>query len=65
MVRGILAARVPPRGRLADGWFPMVGPGPQLDKALGCCVRPPSRRAGTRWPSRWKAESPGGAAPKN
>ncbi|BBU22712.1 LLM class F420-dependent oxidoreductase [Mycobacterium xenopi] len=22
-------------GRLADGWFPMVGPGPQLDKALG------------------------------
>jgi hypothetical protein len=21
-------------GRLADGWFPMVGPGPQLDDAL-------------------------------
>jgi alkanesulfonate monooxygenase SsuD/methylene tetrahydromethanopterin reductase-like flavin-dependent oxidoreductase (luciferase family) len=21
-------------GRLADGWFPMVGPGPQLDEAL-------------------------------
>jgi probable F420-dependent oxidoreductase len=32
-------------GRLGDGWFPMVGPGPQLDMALGL-VRQAATEAG-------------------
>ncbi|MBO0866855.1 MAG: LLM class F420-dependent oxidoreductase, partial [Mycobacterium sp.] len=32
-------------GRLGDGWFPMVGPGPQLERALGA-VRQAATEAG-------------------
>lgn len=32
-------------GRLGDGWFPMVGPGPKLDRALGA-VRQAATEAG-------------------
>ena len=35
-------------GRLADGWFPQVPPGPHLDEARAIVDAPPSRPGATR-----------------
>ena len=49
-------------GRIADGWFPLTGPGPRLDAALATVRTPPPRRGATPAPSASKAESSAGDA---
>ena len=51
-------------GRLADGWFPLVQPGEQLDAARAL-VDESALAAGprSRRPSAWRAGSTGGATP--
>ena len=47
-------------GRLADGWFPMMAPGPKLDEARRIVAEAASRRpAGTRPAWAWKGACAG------
>ena len=50
-------------GRLADGWFPRVVPGPQLDEARAIIHRSRSRADETPTRSSWNASSSGLAMP--
>ena len=46
-------------GRLADGWFPQVAPGPKLDEATPSSPTPRTRPAATLRRSGWRAGSAG------
>ena len=46
-------------GRLADGWFPMMGPGPQLDEARRIVTDAAARPAATRPALAWKGACAG------
>ena len=44
-------------GRLADGWFPLIAPGSQLEEALAVIETAASRRAGILRRSGWRGSS--------
>ena len=46
-------------GRLADGWFPQMQPGPEFDARAKCATRGESRLGETPPTSPWKARSAG------
>jgi probable F420-dependent oxidoreductase len=46
-------------GRLADGWFPQMAPGPELDQARRIVAEGPRRPAATRPASAWKGACAG------
>ncbi len=50
-------------GRLGDGWFPMVGPGPRLDGLVPWWRAPRWPRAGTPRCWGWRVRSPGPVTP--
>ncbi|MFD0660940.1 LLM class F420-dependent oxidoreductase [Thermocatellispora tengchongensis] len=52
-------------GRLADGWFPQMSPGPELDKAKAIVQDAAAVRAATPPRSAWRAASTGPATRRN
>ena len=52
-------------GRLADGWFPLVDPGPELEDARRIVEGAAARRGVTRRRSRWRARSLSATATSN